>query len=329
MSFGSLTAGVSALDSFEKGIEVIGNNVANVNTTAYKGSTVDYANSFSTILKSATQDAADGSTTGTSAEEVGTGVNIQSISTNFTQGTLASASSESDLGISGNGYFVVVDPSSNTTYVTRAGNFKVDSNGYLTTQGGDRVQGLTGGTTSFTVTEVDGKLVYTMDTATDPTTVGDINISYTSSLSNLTIDSSVTDFTDAEVLANAPSMSDYSISTSGEITISLSDGSSFEVGQVLLQNFKDQSKLESVGDNLYTNQAAAGPVGGLALTADNNTPDTNGLGQIESKSLEGSNVDLSSEFADLITAQRAFQAGSRIITVTDTILEETVNLKRS
>ncbi len=334
MSFGSLTSGVSALKSFEKGIEVIGNNVANVNTTAYKGSTTEYSDSFSTVLKSATVASSDGSASSRSGQEVGTGVQIESITTDFTPGKLSTASSESDLGISGNGFFQVVDPSSGTAYATRAGNFTIDSNGYLVTQNGYRVQGLCDGSTNFTVTEVDGKLVYTQDTSTSASTVGDVNISFTPNLDssngpvNLTIDSSVTDFTDAEVLARAPSMSSYSIDTSGNVAITLSNGGSYVAGRVLLQNYKDTSMLQSAGNNLYTNLEAAGPIGGITLTAAKNTADTNGLGLIESKSLEGSNVDLSSEFAELITAQRAFQAGSRIITVTDSILEETINLKR-
>ena len=61
----------------------------------------------------------------------------------------------------------------------------------------------------------------------------------------------------------------------------------------------------------------------------NNTPSTNGLGGIQVGALEQSNVDLSSQFADLITSERSFQAGSRLVTVSDSVLEEIVSLKRS
>jgi flagellar hook protein FlgE len=327
MSFGSLNAGVSALKNFQEGIEVIGNNVANADTTAFKGSTVEYSDSFSTVLKNATAE--------TAAEQVGTGVTIQGISTNFTQGTLATASSESDLAISGNGFFQVMDPTSKAMYATRAGDFSLNSDGYLVTAAGNRVQGLTDGSVGYTVTETDGKLVYTLDNTTAASTVGDVNISFTPCVDsskgtvNMTVDSSVTDFTDAEVLASAPTMSSYSVDASGAITITLSDGNSYTAGAVLVQNYKDTSLLQSAGDNLYTNLDAAGPTNGsITITAAGNTAGTNGLGSIEAKALEGSNVDLSSEFAELITAQRAFQAGSRIITVADSILEETINLKR-
>jgi flagellar hook protein FlgE len=82
------------------------------------------------------------------------------------------------------------------------------------------------------------------------------------------------------------------------------------------------------GNNLYSGLIAAGPAGGSVL-AGNNDPDTNGLGTILSGTLEQSNVDLTQQFSDLITTQRSFQAGSRLITVSDTVLEDIVNLKRN
>ena len=70
----------------------------------------------------------------------------------------------------------------------------------------------------------------------------------------------------------------------------------------------------------------AGPLGGDALTS--TVPGTNGTGDLKSQALEMSNVDLASEFADLITTQRGFQANARIITTSDEMLQEVVNLKR-
>ena len=74
--------------------------------------------------------------------------------------------------------------------------------------------------------------------------------------------------------------------------------------------------------------APAGPVGGGILAGSNN-PGANGLGLIQSGTLESSNVDLTDQFSQLITTQRSFQAGSRLITVSDSVLEDIVNLKRS
>ena len=76
------------------------------------------------------------------------------------------------------------------------------------------------------------------------------------------------------------------------------------------------------GNNLYDFGATG------AVVTDLTTPGTSGLGSIQSGKLELSNVDLTEQFSELITTQRSFQAGSRLITVSDTVLEDIVNLKR-
>ena len=114
----------------------------------------------------------------------------------------------------------------------------------------------------------------------------------------------------------------------GNVVIGLSNGDSFVRGRVLLQNFRDPTSLTRQGSNLFSGFEAAGAVGGTNLTDLNNSPGTNGLGRIEVGTLELSNVDLSQEFADMIVVQRSFQAGSRVITVSDSMLEEVINLKR-
>ena len=85
--------------------------------------------------------------------------------------------------------------------------------------------------------------------------------------------------------------------------------------------------LMKEGNNLYSGLGAAGPLGGAASPTPA-PPGTNGLGQIESGALELSNVDLANEFTALITTQRGYQANARIITTSDEILQELVNLKR-
>jgi flagellar hook protein FlgE len=117
-------------------------------------------------------------------------------------------------------------------------------------------------------------------------------------------------------------MTSYTINGQGVITVNLSDGTSFTRGQVLLQNFTDPQALTSQGNNLYSNMANAGPL--ATLTA----PGSSSLGTIQSGALELSNVDLSSQMASLITAQRAFEANSKIITTSDELLQDVVNMKR-
>lgn len=126
--------------------------------------------------------------------------------------------------------------------------------------------------------------------------------------------------TDAKVAA-------FNITATGVIEVTRSDATKFNRGQVLLQNFRDPQALLKEGNNLYSGISAAGPLGG-AESPTMGAPKTNGLGEIQSGALESSNVDLTNEFANLITTQRGFQASARIITTSDEILQEVVNLKR-
>lgn len=318
----SLNSGVAALSSFQRGIEVIGANVANVNTVGYKGAKTYYAENFSQMLKPSSQGGANQSNS--SAMQIGTGVKLQSVGTDFGQGTLTLSGSKTDLGIAGNGFFRVRDPLSNSDFVTRAGNFRLDNNGYLITQDGMRVQGLNDGSVSYTATSVGGALTYTK-TTTAPSTVGDLKIDFgLGTVANSTGGA----FTDAQVQASAPKMNSFGIDQFGNINIVLTNGESFVRGKLLLQNFKDPNSLVREGNNLFGQMESAGPEGGIGLSEANNSAGGNGLGVIQAQSLELSNVDLGAEFANLISTQRAFQAGSRIVTVTDTVLEEIVNLKR-
>ena len=283
---GTLTSGVSALRSFTKNLEVIGNNIANVNTTAYKASRTTFSDSFSNTLRISTP--SNGLTSNLSAQQVGTGVQMSHIGSRFTQGVLTPTGYNTDLGVSGNGFFRVQSPDG-TDYATRSGDFRIDDNGFLVTSQGYFVQGLTGGVGS-----------------TLPTALGNVQLGTPPAGTEL---------------------QSFSFDKSGFLVEFYSDGSSARTNQILLQNFADPSALVKQGNNLFTGFSAAGPVGGLALTAAN-APGTNGLGGISPGTLELANVDLTDEFANMISTQRAFQASSRLISVSDQVLEEVVNLKR-
>lgn len=282
---GTLTSGVSAMRSFTKGLEVIGNNISNVNTVGYKSSQASYSDSFSNTLRGSAP--SNGSTPNMSSTQVGTGVRISGIASNYGQGGLTTTGVASDLGISGNGFFRVVNSVDGQEYASRAGNFRFDDQGYLVTSDGYRVQGLTG---------------------VPPTSVGDIRLNQTPPAGT--------------------QLQSYSIDRLGNVVEFYSDGTSVTTNRLLLQSYSDPSALQKVGNNLYTGFSAAGAVGGVALSAANNAPGENGLGTIESGTLELSNVDLTEQFANMITTQRSFQASARLVTVSDTVLEDIVNLKR-
>jgi flagellar hook protein FlgE len=116
-------------------------------------------------------------------------------------------------------------------------------------------------------------------------------------------------------------MTAWTVTGSGAITVSYSDGTTASAGSVAVENFADPGVLVSAGGNLYTNMANAGPSGAVV-------PGTAGTGTIVQGSLELSNVDLSAQMAALITAQRGFEANSKIVTTSDEILQDSVQMKR-
>ena len=285
----SLTSGVSGIQQFQEQMDVISNNIANVNTTGFKSGRVDLADSFSQTLRGSS--GANGAASGTPPIQVGTGVITAATKNIFTQGAVSRTGYQTDLAVSGDGFFIMRDPVTTVQFATRAGDFRLDSSGYLTSNIGQHVQGYTDGTLA---------------------TVGDVKIDDT----------------------NRPAASDpaatfvsFNINTEGVIKVRLSDGSEYTRGQILLQRFSDVQALSKEGLNLYSGIAAAGPLGGASAPVPA-APGTNGLGRIESGALELSNVDLANEFSSMITTQRAFQASARIITTSDEMLQELVNLKR-
>ncbi len=117
-------------------------------------------------------------------------------------------------------------------------------------------------------------------------------------------------------------MSGINIQKDGMIYATYDNGQSRLLGQIAVATFSNASGLSKEGDNLYSATMNSGDFDGIG------TDITAGGGYMNTGVLEMSNVDLSQEFADMITTQRGFQANSRIITVSDTLLEELTNLKR-
>ena len=117
-------------------------------------------------------------------------------------------------------------------------------------------------------------------------------------------------------------MTGITIDTSGKIYGTYNNGNTELLGQIAVAQFSNAAGLEKMGDNCYTTTLNSGEFDGIGteITADGSKMTT---GQ-----LEMSNVDLSTEFTQMIITQRGFQANSRIITVSDTLLEELINLKR-
>jgi flagellar hook protein FlgE len=174
-------------------------------------------------------------------------------------------------------------------------------------------------------------------TATTPAGNPPVPIAFTNGKPNtntITIDGYDVDITDvthysgnteARVSASDGSaagiLSSYTVSNTGQIVGVFSNGLKQTLGQLALANFNNVNGLEKIGDSMFRSTVNSGLAQvGAAGSA--------GLGLITSGALEMSNVDLAQEFTNLVIAQRGFQANSRIITTSDEILQELVNLKR-
>lgn len=261
----SMYSGISGLKNFQTKLDVIGNNVANVNTFGFKKGRTTFSDQISQTIAGAT--AANGGKGGTNAKQVGLGASLASIDTVATQGSMQNTGRQLDLAISGNGYFIVNDGTSQ--FYTRAGNFYID-------QVGDIVNS-------------DGLYLGTAG-------------------SKITID---------------PTSQSFSIGTNGTVSIVDASGALQDApgSPIQLAVFANPEGLTKVGSNRFQESSNSG-------AATPQAPEENGAGSIKSGFLEMSNVDLSEEFTEMIVAQRAFQSNTKIITTSDEILQELVNLKR-
>ncbi|OAB35817.1 flagellar basal-body rod protein FlgG [Paenibacillus macquariensis subsp. defensor] len=269
----SMYSGVSGMKGFQTKLDVIGNNIANVNTIGFKSGRVMFKDIMSQTVSGVTppNDTAQG---GVNAKQIGLGVSIGSIDTLHLAGSAMTTNNPTDLRIDGDGFFLVkMNEDQDVPFLTRAGDFHIDSARNLVTSDG------------MFVLDSDG---------------GPINI-------------------DAEVTA-------FTIAQDGTIVQKMGDGTTVPGVKLGLAKVVNPEGLEKIGGNLYRMTLNANPDGEFEILEANNAEF--GTGAIIAGQLEMSNVDLTSEFTEMIVAQRGFQANSRIITTSDEILQEVVNLKR-
>ena len=133
----SLFSAISGLQAHQTKMDTVGNNIANVNTVGYKSSTTVFEDTLSQVLRNGS--APTGTAGGTNPAQVGLGVKVAEITTNFSQGSTQSTGRSSDFMISGDGFFVT--KSGNQQLYTRAGSFDFDGTGRLVTPDGNLLQG--------------------------------------------------------------------------------------------------------------------------------------------------------------------------------------------
>ena len=300
----SMYSGVTGMKGLQTKMDVISNNIANVNTTGFKAGRVRFEDMISQVNTRAQGPNGNG-LGGSNAQQVGLGVQVGATDTLMGGGSLQTTGRDLDFGIQNgdNSFFVVSGDEGTNLQYTRDGGFYADNEGNLTTAGGYKVMGYKPG-------------VVTENTE-------DANINWGQNGENLVslkipVELTVQNEDGEEIDIDLQS---YNIDNSGWITGTYSDGKSYVLGRVALTSFTNPNGLEKTGGNMYKATANSGePING--------GPSEAGFGLIRSGYLEMSNVDLANEFTEMIVASRAYQANSRSITVSDTMLEELLNLKR-
>jgi flagellar basal-body rod protein FlgG len=253
-----LYTAAAGMNAQQHQIDVTSNNIANVNTNAFKKDRAEFQDLMYESLNF-TAGSTSANTSNPTGIDVGLGVRISGIQKDFLQGSLKQTGNPLDVAIEGNGFFEITLPNGDSAY-TRDGSFKVDSEGNLVDgQGYPLAQGIT-------------------------------------------LEAGATDI---------------SISQNGLISYNL-NGTTNEVGPIQLFNFMNPAGLKPKGDNLFT----ATSVSGDPVEIDNaNVSLRQGM-------VETSNVQLVNEMVDLITEQRAYEANSKAITTTDSMLGIVNQLKR-
>jgi flagellar hook protein FlgE len=399
---------IGALSSHQIFMDVVADNLANVNTTAFKSNRVNFLSQFAQRLQAGSSPTAD--LGGINPTQVGLGVRLGAISANLTQGTLQETGRMTDIAIQGDGFFIFRDGTSQ--FYSRDGAIDMDSEGYLVNVStGMRLQGWTasGSAAAINTGAAPGDLQIPLNSTLAQATTGAIlqgnlnsmaasgsagaftttmgvydslgvlhNVSVTftqttpgnwnwvasGSAGNqvgtgaITFDTNgqfvsgtgsinmagspgaapiatTLDFSNLTQLATASDVSLASqnglaagalsgfsvISSTGELYGVYSNGLQQRLGQLALATFTNPAGLERLGQNMY----------GLGLNS--GTPSigvagVGGRGTLVSGYLEASNVDMAQEFTSMILAQRGFQASSRVISTSDEMLQELVNLRR-
>jgi len=280
----SMFSAVTGLRSHQTMLDVIGNNIANVNTAAFKASRVVFTDLYYQTMSAA--NAPTDTAGGTNETQVGYGAMTASIDLLNSRGGYMQTDKATDIYIAGEGYLTVSDASGEVSY-TRVGNLSFDSAGNLVDSNGNHIMG------------VNEDVLAEYDPAS-PIELSD--------LSNITI-------------VDYSQYSSVAIGSNGVITGVDETGTTQTLGQIALACFTNPAGLSQEG-SLY--MKSTGNSGDPIFSA----PGSAISGSFVTGALEMSNVDLSKQLTDMIVAQRGFQANSRVITTSDEILQELVNLKR-
>lgn len=283
----SMRTAVTGLNASQTQLSAIANNLANAATTGFKSSRTEFADIYSADANGTTP---------------GSGVRVAGVTQIMKQGGLEFTGNTLDLAINGNGFFVVKN--GEATSYTRAGNFRLNTDGTIVNASADQLMfypptiprdtqnNTTAMTTAFTVVTTPSTTNPASIDANNPLTIGGVDYP----LTRLDLD------------------------RLGVLRATYSNGEIRALGQVVVATFSTPTNLAQLGDTSWKATFGSGPA---AL----NAPSVGDRGTIEAGALEASNVEITEELVDMITTQRNFQANAKMITTSDQVAQTVLNIR--
>jgi flagellar hook protein FlgE len=301
----AMFSAISGLKAQQTMLDVTANNLANVNTLGFKASSTTFQDALSQLQRGGAAANAGGGFGGSNAAQVGLGVTVGAIANRMTSGAIQNTGQPLDVAISGDGWLRVGQssaapvagspavgvPTAADVNYTRAGNFMRNDSGWVTTQDGYYVVGRNQPAPSATAVDI---LINVPAGSTDVSVGADGAVTFVPPA--------------GYTVPAAPALPPV---TNGRAT----------AGYLSLATFPNEQALQHASGNRFRANASSG-------TELVGTPGAAGLGSAMGSSVEMSNVDLATEFTNMIVAQRGFQANSRVISTGDQMLQDLVNLNR-
>jgi flagellar hook protein FlgE len=284
-------AAISGLDAHQTMLDVTANNLANVDTVGYKAQSTEFSDELSQLVASGT--AANGFSAGTNPLQVGLGTQVGSIDNVMTAGGVESTGNATDVAIQGNGWLRVANGNVSATPPA------FDATQY--TRAGD----LTFNASGYLCTQT-GQYVLGYG-ATQNASTGTYSANTAGGPNNAII--------------VPPGSTNVTIGADGSVNYQTATGTSVTAGYISLSTFPNQAGMQRDGGSLWSATAASG-----AETT--GQPGTGNYGQTISGQLEQSNVDMGTEFTNMIEAERGYQANASTITTADQMMQTAVQMKQ-
>jgi len=284
-------AAISGLDAHQTMLDVTANNLANVDTVGYKAQSAVFSDELSQLVSSGS--AANNFSAGTNPVQIGLGAQVGSIDNVMNAGGVETTGSATDVAIQGNGWLRVADGNVSATPPT------FDATQY--TRAGD----LTFNASGYLCTQT-GQYVLGYG-ATQNATTGAYSANTAGGANNPII--------------VPPGSTNVTIGADGSVNYQTPAGTLVTAGYISLATFPNQAGLQRDGGSLWSATVASG-----AETA--GQPATAGFGETISGELEQSNVDMGTEFTNMIEAERGYQANASTITTADQMMQTAVNMKQ-